>query len=223
MRPLATSTALACSITLLTPAIARANEFAPPPEPPPPCIEDSLSLTGTGLWHGLKDSTVNLTLQNGNELHGTIVAQDGEQLAVARASDGSVVSVPKNQIEGVRLIATDSEGGERPDLPPVDSRPRDDGRKLYGAGVGLLSIGVPFGVAGTATLGVLWFAPVVYLPVLLPGIGMIIGGSIALKRSYQRHDTYRRAWGLPKTSRLQLAPALNLGREGGQLGVVMRF
>ncbi|HLT40654.1 MAG TPA: hypothetical protein VK034_30460 [Enhygromyxa sp.] len=214
--------ALACAIALLTPDLARAYESAPP-DPPPPCIEDKLSLTGTGLWSGLKDSTVELTLKNDAELRGTIVAQDTEQLAVARTSDGSVVSVPKDQVKSVRLVAIRSEGDERGDLPPQALRPRDDGRKAYAAGVAMLSIGVPFGVAGTATAGVLFFAPYVYLPVLLPGIGMIVGGSIALKRSFKLHDTYRKAWGLPKTGKLQLAPALDLGREGGQVGLVMRF
>jgi len=61
------------------------------------------------------------------------------------------------------------------------------------------------------------------LLVLQPVIGMITGASISFKRSYKLADTYRKAWGLPKTSNLQLAPRLNLGRGGGQGGLVMRF
>jgi hypothetical protein len=221
MQVLAKLTVLACALALsLSPALVRA---APPSSPPAPSIESSLTLTGSTVWDGLRGSSLILTLGNGEQISGTLIAQDHEQLAFARASDGAVVRVPKREIAGVRLTATHSEDAERADLPPAATRPRDDGRKAYAAGVALLSIGVPFGVAGTATAGVLWFAPVTYLPVLLPGIAMIIGGSVSLKRSYKLHDSYRKAWGLPKTSKLQLAPSLNLGREGGQLGVVMRF
>lgn len=190
---------------------------------PAPCLDDSLSLNGRNLWTGLEHATIKLELHNGKTIEGTLVGQDHEKLAIARLADGSLVAVPKRDIEGVQLLATPDDDHERRTLPPLRSRPTDDGRKMYGAGVGMLTIGIPLGVSGTALMGIFLGGPYIYLPVLVPGLGFIIGGSIAIKRSYQRQAAYRKAWGLPATAKLRLAPTLSANRQGGQLGVAMRF
>jgi hypothetical protein len=240
----ATLIALACAVALTTSSLALGSpppdidDAAPPTteapvianpaptptqSPPPPCLDDSLTLTGRNLWAGLELATVRLTLRNGKSLQGTVVAQDQDKLAIARTGDGTVVAVPKHEIEAVNLVAIASSSEDQRELPPNSSRPIDDGRKVYGAGVGMLSIGVPIGFAGTVLLGIFPGAFYIHLPVLIPGIAFIVGGSIAIKRSRQHHDAYRKAWGLPKTAKLRLAPTLNVGRGGGELGLVMRF
>jgi hypothetical protein len=214
--------ALACAIGLLV--MAPLAHASPPSVPPAPRIEDSLTLTSTNLWDGLHNSKVTLMLRNGEQLSGKIVTQNDAELAIARSADGSVVVVPKREIEGVRLIATSTGGVDpRANLPPVAKRPTDDGRKLYGAGVALLTFGVPISVGGLVNLGVLTFYPQLWAPVLASGMGLLIGGSIALARSKVRLHAHRKAWGMPKPNKLALAPTLNLRREGGQVGLVLRF
>lgn len=246
-------TALACAIALgLTPTLARASTFAPPtaadaptkaPKPSPeapapapttapptaspavpaPCLDDSLSLTGRNLWDGLEHATLELVLHNGKTVEGTLVGQDHDKLAIARIADGSLVAVPKREVEGVKLLANAETDYDRRKLPPLRSRPTDDGRKMYGAGVGMLVMGIPLGISGTVLMGLLISAPYIYLPVLAPGIGFIAGGSVAIKRSKKLQANYREAWGLPVTAKLRLAPSFGVNRQGGQLGLTMRF
>jgi hypothetical protein len=206
-------------------AAPKLDPLAPVVSVPTPKVEDSLTLTGASLWEGLVDSVVELHLRNGKTLSGTVVAQAGDQLAIARSSDGSVVAVPKREIEGVRLqsSAATAAADQALGLEPVEQRPRDDGRKLYVAGVSMLTIGAPLGLAGSVMLSLAPGAAVIWAPTLLPGIGLIVGGSIALKRGNARYRSFRKAWGMPPLSKLQLTPTLDVGRNGGQLGVVMRF
>ncbi|PRP94783.1 hypothetical protein [Enhygromyxa salina] len=188
---------------------------------PAPRVDDQLSLTGRALWDGLQDQRVILQLVNGAQLAGTIVAHSGADLAIARASDGAVVSVPKAEVAGVRArprVTSDSRG----DLP-VGNRPLDSGRKLHGGGVALLSVGVPFSLAGTVMLGLCLSCLHIHLPLLLPGIALVTGGSIALKRSKQRNQAFRQAWGIPLARRMELTPILAFARGGGEVGFALRF
>jgi hypothetical protein len=193
------------------PAVASA---APPP---PPRVEGSLNLTGTVVWDGLRDRGVRLQFASGAELTGTIVAQDAANLAVARAPDGAVVSVPKSDIVGVQMQASAKSS------KPTGQRRLDSGRKQYAGGVVLLGFGVPFGFSGTVMLGLCLPCLSIHLPLLLPGIGMIVGGSIAIRRAKQKNAAFRKDWGIPLASRMQLAPTLSLGRGGGEIGFNLRF
>lgn len=209
--------ALAGACLAMSPATARASQ----PEAPAPHVDESLSLTGTVVWEGLHTRRVVLSLANGAELRGTVVAQDAETLAVARASDGSVVSVPKREITGVR-VANVTELGRGLTTSPAKKQLRDHGRKDYTAGAVLLGIGVPIGVSGTAMLGVCFSCLYIHLPLLLPGIGLMIAGSRLMKRGASKNKAFRGDWGIPM-ARMQLAPSLSLGRGGGELGFTIRF
>jgi hypothetical protein len=188
---------------------------------PAPHVDDQLSLRGRALWDGLQDQRVSLTLINGATIGGTIVAQSSTDLALARASDGSVVSVPKAEVAGVRTrprVNGDSSGGL-----PVGQRPIDDGRKAYAGGVTLLTFGVPFSLAGTVMLGICSECLYIHLPLLLPGIAMVAGGSVLLRRAKKRNQAFRNGWGIPLAGRMQLTPSLAFTRAGGEVGFALRF
>jgi hypothetical protein len=185
---------------------------------PAPRVDDQLSLKGRVLWDGLQDQRVSLKLNNGADLEGTIVGQSSSDLALARASDGTIVSVPKAEVAGVRTRAAASTSNLA-----IGQRPIDSGRSLHSAGVALLSFGVPFGLAGTVWLGLCPDCLYIHLPLLLPGIGLIVGGSIALKRAKQRNEAFRQAWGIPLAGRMQLMPNLAFTRGGGEVGFALRF
>jgi hypothetical protein len=213
----------------VSPRLARATVQEPSPTdptaapavatatPPAPRVEGTLTLTGTVLWDGLRDRVVRLQLGKRGELVGTVVAQDATSLAIARTPDGTVVSVPKSEIVGVQMQAAAGSG------KPVTQRRLDSGRRQFAGAVALLSVGVPFGLSGTVMLGFCPGCLYIHLPLLLPGIGMIIGGSIAMKRAKQKNAAFRAEWGIPLAKRMQLAPTLSLGRGGGELGFAMRF
>ena len=183
---------------------------------------DQLSLQGRALWDGLQDQRVSLTLNNGAELEGTIVAQSSSDLALARASDGSVVSVPKAEVKGVRA-GTRPRASASTSNVPLGDRPINSGRGLAVGGITLLSFGVPFGLAGTVMLGICPGCLYIHLPLLLPGIGMIVGGSVALARAKKRKIKFREAWGIPLAGRMQLTPSLAFKRGGGEVGFALRF
>ncbi|PRP91351.1 hypothetical protein ENSA5_56170 [Enhygromyxa salina] len=190
------------------------------PAAPAPRVESSLSLEGGAVWDGLRGQRVILTLANGAELRGTIVAHSAADLAISRADDGMVVSVPKAKVEGVRVRARgamDTSG-----IPPAQ-RTLDDGRKAYVAGVAMLAFGAPLGLSGTVMLGICPSCALIHLPLLLPGIGLIIGGSIAVKRGKTKNTAFRKAWGIPMTGRMQLTPSLAFARGGGEVGFTLRF
>lgn len=207
-------------------APAPAPTMAPAPAPAAgtpaagtPRVDNQLSLQGRALWDGLQDQRVSLKLINGAELEGTIVAHSSRDLALARSSDGSVVSVPKAEVATVRTRA----GASTTSSVALGNRPIDSGRSLHSAGVALLSFGVPFGVAGTVWLGLCASCLYIHLPLLLPGIGMIVGGSIALKRAKKRNEAFRQAWGIPLAGRVRMMPSLALSRGGGEVGFALRF
>jgi hypothetical protein len=188
---------------------------------PPPRVDDRLSLTGSALWEGMKDRSVRLSLKNGAELEGRVVAQAGSDIALARASDGMVVSVPKAEIAGVR-VARQPSAGSAGELP-LNQRPRDSGRSLHTGGAFMLGFGVPLGLSGTVMLGICPGCVYIHLPLLLPGIGLIIGGSIAMKKAKERRAKFNRAWGIPLAGRMRMTPTLALTRGGGELGFSLRF
>jgi hypothetical protein len=215
-------------LLLLGPRHVRAGQEPSPTDPtaapavasasvPAPRVEGSLSLTGTAIWDGLRDRMVILQFGSGVELTGTIVAQDAASLAVARAPDGAVVSVPKSDIVGVQMQAAAKSS------KPTTQRRLDSGRQQYAGGAVLLGFGVPFGLSGTVMLGVCLPCLHIHLPLLLPGIGMIVGGSIAMRRAKQKQAAFRGDWGIPLARRMQLAPTLALGRGGGELGFTLQF
>jgi hypothetical protein len=213
----------------VSPRLARATVQEPSPTdptaapavaiatPPAPRVEGTLTLTGTVLWDGLRDRVVRLQVGKRGELVGTVVAQDAVNLAIARAPDGTIVSVPKSEIVGVQMQAAVATG------KPVTQRRLDSGRKQFAGAVALLSLGVPMGFSGTVMLGLCPGCLYIHLPLLLPGIALITTGSISIKRAKQKNAAFRAEWGIPLAKRMQLAPTLSLGRGGGELGFAMRF
>lgn len=219
-----------CTFLVLagSPGLARAGQEPSPTDPtaapavssaapPAPRVEGSLTLTGTLLWDGLRDRVVSLQLANRGELIGTIVAQDAANLAIARAPDGAVVSVPKSEIVGVQM-QTPAESSR-----PITQRRLDSGRRQYAGAVVLLSLGVPMGFSGTVMLGLCLGCLYIHLPLLLPGIAMITAGSVSMRRAKQKNAAFRSDWGIPLANRMQLTPTLALGRGGGELGFTLRF
>jgi len=210
---------LITAILLLAPA---ASAHASEPVPPVPPVEGPLNLDGTVLWDGLHDMSVTLTLKNGKWLSGTVVTHDREKIAIARRGDGSIVAVPKAQVQAVQVLGPGAVAEvslpPRETLPPRESRPTDSGRRLHIGGGTMVGLGAPLSLVGiglSPTLGV-----IIGLPTLITGIGLIIGGSVMMKVAKRRNAAFHKAWGI---SKLHVSPILNVGREGGQLGVAMRF
>lgn len=191
----------------------------PPPAPTlaptvvaPSCpADDSLSLTGSNLWEGLRDKPIVLTLKNGNDLTGSVVEQSSEQLAFARASDGAVVAVPKGDVAGIRLRAT----------PVAPRGSLEGGRGHKTGGILLMTFGSMLGVSGIVMLGLCPECLYIHLPLLLPGGGMIGGGVALWKAGKRKQAAYERSWGM--TARVRIAPSFAIHREGGHAGVVLRF
>ncbi|HVH99003.1 MAG TPA: hypothetical protein VM869_09845 [Enhygromyxa sp.] len=188
--------------------------------PPPRIAGDTLTLTGTTVWEGLLGKRVRLAMKNEQVLDGTVVAQSTTDLAVARTSDGTVVAVPKSEISGVRLALTASPGAS--DMP-MSERPRDDGYKLYGGGAAMIGIGSAAALAGTVMLGIYVSYLFISLPLLLPGLAMIGGGASMMSSAGKKRKAYRQAWGMPATAKLNLVPTVSGSRNGGQVGLVLRF
>lgn len=202
------------------PPTTAAPQVTPTAAPPPRVTSDTLTLTGTTVWDGLLGKRVRLAMKNEQTLDGTVVAQSTTDLAVARTSDGTVVAVPKSEVVGVRLTLTASPGSS--DVP-LSERPREDGYKLYGGGAAMISIGSAAALAGTVMLGIYVSALFISLPLLLPGLAMIGGGASMMSSASKKRKAYHRAWGIPATAKLNLVPTLSGSRNGGQVGLVLRF
>jgi hypothetical protein len=208
------------------PTVAPAVVEPPPPTPtvapPAPRLQaESLSLTGTTLWEGLMGKQVRLEMKGGQAVAGTIVAQTSSDLAVARAPDGTVVAVPKTEVIGVRLrIEAATAGGSN---VPVADRPLKDGRGLQTGGVLLVSLGAILALSGTVMLGIYPSGVFISLPLLLPGLAMIGGGSAMISKSGKQRKEFDKAWGLPNHSGVKMTPMLAAGRNGGTAGLVLRF
>lgn len=205
---------------------APTTEAPAVPEPPlvvpPPLVQDdSLSLTGRNLWEGLVDKPIILVMKDGSELLGSIVAQSGKDLAFARASDGAVVAVPKTEVSGIRVrrIAADGSG--------ASPRPRgggttETGHKLAAGGGVMLGIGSTAALAGTVMLGIYISALYISLPLLLPGLAMIGGGASLLSAANKKRAAYDKAWGIT-SGRRRVLPTASASRQGGHVGLVLRF
>ncbi|MCA9698799.1 MAG: hypothetical protein KC431_14840, partial [Myxococcales bacterium] len=200
-------------------------EVTPEPVPPPapaivlPKVDENLSLAGRSLWAGLDGKTVVLTMKDGQTLSCKIVAQTGNDLAVARSSDGTVVAVPKAEIAGVQLrnakpMAAAYMGGPRP---------TEDGFKIHAGGIAMVVFGGVAVLSGTVMLAITPYFVAVSLPLLLPGIA-VVGSSVSMFRAAKRkRKAYNEAWGLPEMSKVQFMPTVGLSRYGGQAGLVLRF
>ncbi|MCA9685596.1 MAG: hypothetical protein KC457_25685 [Myxococcales bacterium] len=200
-------------------------EVTPEPVPPPapaivlPKVDENLSLAGRSLWAGLDGKTVVLTMKDGQTLSCKIVAQTGNDLAVARSSDGTVVAVPKAEIAGVQLrnakpMAAAYMGGPRP---------TEDGFKIHAGGIAMVVFGGVAVLSGTVMLAITPYFVAVSLPLLLPGIA-VVGSSVSMFRAAKRkRRAYNEAWGLPEMSKVQFMPTVGLSRNGGQAGLVLRF
>lgn len=225
-----------CTFMLLAvePRLAHAGEPEPSPTdptsapamassaPPAPRIEGTLTLGGTILWDGLRGRVVRLQLGNNRgELIGTIVAQDAANLAIARAPDGAIVSVPKSEVVGVQMQSPSASAAGSG--KPIAQRRLDSGRRQYAGAVAMLSLGVPLGFSGTVMLGICVSCLYIHLPLLVPGIALIAAGSVSIRRAKQKDAAFRADWGIPVASRMRLAPTLALGRGGGELGFTLRF
>jgi hypothetical protein len=203
------------------PTTAPQVTIAPTAAPPPRAANDSLTLTGTNVWDGLLGQRIRLTMKNEQTLDGTLVAQSSTDLALARASDGTVVSVPKAEVAGVRLGAAPGTAGGSD--TPISQRPTNDGYTLYGGGAAMIGIGSVAALAGTVMLGIYISALFISLPLLLPGLAMIGGGASMMSSASKKRSAYRKAWGIPATAKLNMVPTVSGSRNGGQVGLVLRF
>lgn len=209
-----------------TAAPATANA-APPPTPaegaPAARVSgNTLSLNGMVVWEGLLGKLVRLELKDGKSLAGTVVAQSSGDLAVARASDGMVVAVPKAQVAGVRLRPESAGVGAVGSKIPVDERPTQDGRGAVAGGVLMVSMGSVAALSGTVFLGITPSYVFISLPLLLPGLAMIAGGSALIAAGGKKRRAFNEAWGIP-AKLARVTPTVTAGRQGGQVGLVLRF
>lgn len=198
-----------------------APQVAPTAAPAPRIGNESLTLTGTNVWAGLLGQRIRLVMKNDQSLDGTLVAQSTTDLALARSSDGTVVSVPKAEIAGVRLDGPGGAPGQS-DVP-VSERPTNDGHKLHGGGAAMIGIGSAAALAGTVMLGIYISYLFISLPLLLPGLAMIGGGASLMASAGKKRKAYQQAWGIPATAKLNMVPTVSASRNGGQVGMVLRF
>ena len=200
------------------------GEAGTPAAPPPPRVDDDLALTGTRLWAGLIDSPVSLTMRSGQSLAGVLVAQSAGELAIARSDDGNLVSVPKAEIAGVRVqLSALADRGTPMGVGPIAERPTRDGRGLYGGGIGLVTTGAILTLAGAVMFSNYPSGLHISMPLLIPGLLGLAGGSTMIVFGKKRRTAFRAAWGLPNRGRLQVTPTFGAGRDGGRAGLVLRF
>jgi hypothetical protein len=206
----------------VAPAIAEPLP-TPTAVPPAPRVQaESLSLTGNSLWDGLLGNQVRLDMKNGQAVAGIVVAQTATDLAVARAPDGTVVAVPKAEVAGVRLRLEAGSGAPGSSVP-VGDRPVQDGRGLHGGGIVMVSLGAIAALSGTVMLIIYPSGVFISLPLLLPGLAMIGGGSAMLSSAGKKRKAFNKAWGIPNHARVNLTPMVAGGRNGGTAGLVLQF
>lgn len=203
------------------PSTTAAPQVGPAAAPAPRISNEGLTLTGTSVWAGLLGKRVELVMKNEQTLGGTVVAQSTTDLAIARTSDGTVVSVPKAEVAGVRLqlVAAGEPGSDM----PLQARPTNDGHKLHGGGAAMIGIGTCAALAGTVMLGIYVSYLFISLPLLLPGLAMIGGGASLMSSGAKKRKAYTKAWGLPESAKLQMLPTVGAGRNGGEVGMILRF
>jgi hypothetical protein len=212
-----------------TPEPAAMPVVEPPPQPQPPpaprMSNESLSMTGTTLWEGLMGQQVKLDMKNGQSVAGTVVAQTASELALARAADGTVVAVPKAEVLSVRMRVDASAAGAPGSASkvPLEDRPTQDGRGLEAGGIVMVTLGSIAALSGTVFLGITPSYVFISLPLLLPGLAMIGGGSAMIAAGGKKKKAFNKAWGIPLRAGVQLTPTLTGGRNGGSAGLVLRF
>jgi hypothetical protein len=217
--------------TTEAPPVATPPVVAPPVvTPPAPRIGgDSLTLTGSALWQGLLGKQVALVMKDGASVGGTVVAQSSGDLAIARAADGTVVSVPKAQIVGVRMrVAADESmdgvaGVAVRSSVPVGQRPLQDGRGLAGGGIVMLTFGSVLALSGTVMMAISVSYVAISLPLLIIGLAAAGGGVGMLVAGGKKRKAFNEAWGIPVRAGVQLTPTMSAGRNGGQAGLALRF
>jgi hypothetical protein len=190
------------------------STLAPPIDPPAPVVvaqdDDALVITGETLWTGLHDHAVILMLRDGNEARGTVVAQSADEVALARASDGIVVGIPKRDIANVRL-------SPRPEPQPEDK----PGGGLIGGGTFMLAFGGTAALSGTVILGVFPEYTFIHLPLLLPGLAMVGGGAAMVAVGSKRRRAHARS--NTHALRPRLTPIASIGNRSGHVGLLLRF
>ncbi|MFO7566909.1 MAG: hypothetical protein R6X02_29970 [Enhygromyxa sp.] len=203
-----------------------APQVGPSAAPPPRIANDSLTLTGTNVWEGLLGRPVRLTMKNEQTLDGVLIAQSTTDLAIARASDGTVVSVPKAEVAGIRLNAAaagaGAGAGDGTSAVPLSERPTEDGFGLNAGGAVMIGFGSIAALAGTVMLGIYPSGVYIHLPLLLPGLAMIGGGSAMMASASKKRKAIRRAWGMP-SAKVNMVPTVSASRSGGEVGLVLRF
>jgi hypothetical protein len=170
--------------------------------------DDSVSLTGSNLWDGLVGKTIMLTMHDGSRRSGLVVGQSSEALVFARAGDGELISIDKREVADVHLRGREIAGLEK------------DGHGRRIAGVMLLTLGSAGALTGTIWLAADPSAVYGHLPLLLAAGALAGGGAGLLKFGKRRKAEYERSWGI---ARVRVMPSLVLGREGGQVGLTLRF
>ena len=208
--------------TQAPPQPSSAATGAPQPEEPAAgaSLPQTLGYSGSALWTGLVGKPVELTVSGGQALAGVLVAQGRDEIALARDSDGQIVSVPKAEVIGVRLKLS-SPVADRITGPPGSGELKD-GRGLHIGGGVLLTVGSAAALAGTVMLAIYPSGLFINLPLLVPGLAMVGGGVAMLLAGNKQRDRFRASWGIP-SSRLRISPSLAMGRSGGQAGLVLRF
>ncbi len=210
--------------TTTAPVTTEAPRVAEPPVPivmpPTGSRDDSLSLTGRNLWEGLQDKSLVLIMKDGTELVGTLVAHSSKDLAVARASDGTVVAVPKADVGGIRMRADASTRAQQARSPAGGVSQTGD--KLAAGGGAMIGIGSSAALAGTVMLGIYVSYLFISLPLLLPGLAMIGGGIGLLRAGKKKRAAYDKAWGIT-SGRNRVMPTFNASRQGGHVGLVLKF
>ncbi len=179
--------------------------------------DDSLSLTGSNLWDGLMDKPLLLTLKDGTELAGKVVAQSSRELAFARASDGTVVAVPKSDVAGIRLRPTATTTNSL----AANGRVETGAGMLAGGGV-MTGVGAAATLSGAVMLGIYPSGIYISLPLLLPGLATLAGGVILLVKGRQAKTKYN-AMLSGQVGKVRLTPTVAASRQGGQAGLVLRF
>ncbi len=133
----------------------------------------------------------------------------------------AVVAVPKTEVSGIRVrrIAEPSAAGPR---RPSGGGTTETGHKLAAGGGAMIGLGSATALAGTVMLGIYISALYISLPLLLPGLAMIGGGASLLSAANKKRTAYDKAWGIT-SGRRRVLPTASASRQGGHVGLVLRF
>ncbi len=178
-------------------------EEAPPPAPDvivvPPPVEGPhpLSYEGDELWKAVRGARVEVTLKGGKVLVGTVLAQAGDEFAMAREPDGTVARVPKHMVRRLRVLGMEA-GAEAP-REVMKRPPKGDGPAIAGA---ILTI---MGTSFMTTSAVISFAGGYYygLPLFFFGSSMLGPGIPLLATGIDQQVKYQ-AWERKNDFRLGL-------------------